>query len=105
MVLHEKGINFDVHEVDLGNKSEEFLSVRPKSERGSDDPRNGLVLCASHHRAFEVGLFAIEPSSLRIHTNTRGPDADSLRINHATLDHLPKKPHAEALQWLWAKWQ
>ncbi len=29
MVLHEKGINFDVHEVDLGNKSEEFLSVSP----------------------------------------------------------------------------
>ena len=29
MVLHEKGIDFDVHEVDLGNKSEEFLSVSP----------------------------------------------------------------------------
>ena len=29
MVLHEKGINFDVHEVDLRNKSEEFLSVSP----------------------------------------------------------------------------
>ena len=27
MVLHEKGVNFDVHEVDLSNKSEEFLSV------------------------------------------------------------------------------
>lgn len=78
--------------------------LRPKRERGSDDPRNGLVLCASHHRALDAGLFAIEPSSLRIHTNTRGPDADSLRIDHATLEHLPKKPHAEALQWLWAKW-
>ncbi len=29
MVLHEKGVDFDVHEVDLGNKSEEFLSVSP----------------------------------------------------------------------------
>ena len=29
MVLHEKGIDFGVHEVDLGNKSEEFLSVSP----------------------------------------------------------------------------
>ena len=29
MVLHEKGIDFDVHEVDLANKSEEFLSVSP----------------------------------------------------------------------------
>ena len=29
MVLHEKGIDFDVHEVDLSNKSEEFLSFSP----------------------------------------------------------------------------
>jgi glutathione S-transferase len=29
MVLHEKGIAFDVHEVDLSNKSEEFLAASP----------------------------------------------------------------------------
>jgi glutathione S-transferase len=29
MVLHEKGVDFDVHEVDLSNKGEEFLSVSP----------------------------------------------------------------------------
>ena len=29
MVLHEKGIGFEVQEVDLSNKSEEFLSVSP----------------------------------------------------------------------------
>jgi glutathione S-transferase len=29
MVLHEKGIDFEVHEVDLGNKSEEFLELSP----------------------------------------------------------------------------
>src|SRR5829696_5565714 len=29
MVLHEKGIDHDVHEVDLSNKGEEFLSVSP----------------------------------------------------------------------------
>src|SRR5829696_1961188 len=29
MVLHEKGIDFEVHEVDLSNKSEEFLEVSP----------------------------------------------------------------------------
>ena len=29
MVLHEKRVDFDVHEVDLSNKSEEFLSVSP----------------------------------------------------------------------------
>ena len=29
MVLHEKGIDFEVHEVDLENKSEEFLKASP----------------------------------------------------------------------------
>ncbi len=29
MVLHEKGIDFEVYEVDLRNKSKEFLSVSP----------------------------------------------------------------------------
>jgi glutathione S-transferase len=29
IVLYEKGVDFDVHEVDLSNKSEEFLSVSP----------------------------------------------------------------------------
>jgi glutathione S-transferase len=28
-VLYEKGVDFDIHEVDLSNKSEEFLSVSP----------------------------------------------------------------------------
>src|SRR5215212_1207833 len=29
MVLHEKGVDFETYEVDLANKSEEFLSVSP----------------------------------------------------------------------------
>ena len=29
IVLYEKGIDFDVHEVDLANKSEEFLKASP----------------------------------------------------------------------------
>ena len=32
MVLHEKGIAFDVHEVDLSNKSEEFLDASPTAK-------------------------------------------------------------------------
>jgi len=79
--------------------------LRPKRKHGSDDPRNGLVLCASHHRALDAGLFAIEPSSLRIRYTASGPDAASLRIDYATLDHLPQKPHIEALRWLWNRWQ
>ena len=80
-------------------------AVRPKKERGSDDPRNGLVLCASHHRALDAGLFAIEPSSQRICFPSSGPDADALSIRYSTLEHLPKKPHREALEWLWTRWR
>jgi putative restriction endonuclease len=79
--------------------------LRPKRKSGSDDPRNGLVLCASHHRALDAGLFGIEPHTLRIHVTESGPDADSLRMDYPTLDHLPKKPHSEALRWLWTTWR
>lgn len=79
--------------------------LRPKSERGSDDPRNGLVLCASHHRALDTRLFAIEPGSLRLRYTPSGPGAASLRMDYSTLEHLRKKPHAEALKWLWNRWQ
>ena len=79
--------------------------LMPKRERGSDEPRNGLVLCASHHRALDTRLFAIEPNPLRVRYAASGPDADSLRIDRSTLEHLSKKPHHEAIEWLWSKWQ
>jgi putative restriction endonuclease len=79
--------------------------LRPKKERGSDDPRNGLVLCASHHRALDARLFAIEPESLRICYTASESEPRSLRIEYPTLEHLPKKPHKDALEWLWNRWQ
>jgi predicted restriction endonuclease len=42
--------------------------VRAYRDKGSDDPRNGLVLCATHHRAFDKKLFAIDPSTLQLPT-------------------------------------
>jgi putative restriction endonuclease len=33
--------------------------IRGKSERGSDDWRNGIPLCATHHDAFDSHLFGI----------------------------------------------
>ena len=40
--------------------------IRPVSENGSDDPRNGLVLCANHHLAFDANLFAFDPETLEV---------------------------------------
>ena len=40
--------------------------IRGKREKGSDDWRNGLPLCATHHDACDAQLFAIHPETLSI---------------------------------------
>lgn len=79
--------------------------IRPKLADGSDDPRNGLVLCANHHRAFDAGLFAVEPSTLIIHYLPAGPKQGALGISVESLINLPKLPHIEALVWFWEEWK
>ena len=76
--------------------------IRPKLADGSDDPRNGLVLCANHHRAFDAGLFAIDPT-LEIHCLPGGPDRAALGITVASIAHLSQPPHNDALSWLWSE--
>lgn len=79
--------------------------IIPNKAAGSYDARNGLVLCASHHRAFDAGLFAIEPNTLKVHLSPNVPDKSSLLITLPTLEHLPLKPHVQALEWHWQRWQ
>jgi hypothetical protein len=79
------------------------VHIRPRSENGSDDPRNGLVLCASHHRAFDAGLFGIEAESVRIACRDAGPTSEELRLTSRDLRHLRKRPHPQALQWRWER--
>ncbi len=78
--------------------------LTPKSEHGSDDPRNGLVFCAIHHRAFDAMLFTLEPQTLSVQTKVNGPDLARLRIKFSSLLHLRKKPHPLALSSRWHKW-
>jgi len=75
-----------------------------KAEDGSDDPRNGLPLCALHHRAFDKGLFAINPDTLTLITRQNGPDRSEMAITKDDLGHLRAKPHQSALEYRWAKW-
>ncbi len=82
----------------------EAAHMRPKEHNGSDDPRNGLVLCATHHRAFDAGLFAIEPQTLSLMFQDQGPTAKDLAIHRSCLQHLSRKPHSDALEWRWKKW-
>ena len=91
-----------------GIKLKEVLDaahIRPKEKRGSDDPRNGLVLCASHHRALDAGLFGIEPDTSKIYFNPNGHSGADLRITHSGLGHLRQQPHRDALKWHWQEWK
>ena len=75
--------------------------LHPKAKKGSDHAGNGLVLCATHHRAQEAGLFGIEPETTRIVAREGGVSLGDLGIKFETLQHLPTSPHKDALQWLW----
>lgn len=77
----------------------------PKKERGSDDPRNGIVLCCLHHRAFDRGLFAINPEGLKITPQPNGPSLEKLSIVYKDIKHLTNLPHQEALLLAWKLWK
>jgi hypothetical protein len=79
--------------------------IGPKKEQGSDDPRNGLVLCPNHHRAFDAGLCAVNPDTFEIQSKDGGPSAVDLQIANASLAHLRQRPHKEALEWRWQRWK
>jgi hypothetical protein len=55
-----------------------------KADKGSDDWRNGLPLCATHHAAFDADLFAIHPDTLEV-TLAEGLDRITLGIQGSTL--------------------
>ena len=74
--------------------------IIPVADGGSNDPRNGIPLCPTHHRAFDQNAFLVNPHTLEL--VTPGVDSlDDLRIPVTSIDHLPAKPHVEALAWRW----
>jgi hypothetical protein len=77
--------------------------LRSYRDGGSDDPRNGLVFCATHHRAFDKQLFGIEPSTRRLVCREDGPNAQDLGITKSSLSGMSAQPHADALTWCWSR--
>lgn len=47
-----------------------------------------IALYALHHRAYEIGLFDVDPMALQITTPFNGPDADSLKITCSDLSRV-----------------
>jgi len=75
-----------------------------KSDRGSDDWRNGIPLCATHHDAFGSYLFGIDPMTNVIQCKP-GIDEQSIGVRKRVLQPLKNAPHVEALRWRWEKTQ
>jgi putative restriction endonuclease len=68
------------------------------AHNGSDDWRNGVPLCSTHHDAFDAHLFAIRPETLEIVTMP-GVTPDSIGIGTTAFSSLRQRPHLEALNW------
>lgn len=72
----------------------------PKKAKGSDDAQNGLALCANHHMALDLGLWRISPDSMTL-VAAEGVTLGKLQISRTNLSHLPERPHADSVTWLW----
>jgi putative restriction endonuclease len=75
--------------------------VVPVSSGGSDDPRNGLLLSASHHRAYDKHLWTINPKTLDIETTVKGPSLKMMKFEVSSVKHLLSNgalPHPDALE-------
>jgi putative restriction endonuclease len=75
--------------------------IIPDEKAGPNDPRNSLILCATHHRAFDEGLVFIHPQTLELIQGNKNIDLDKAGIKKQSLAHLVNKPHAHPLQWRW----
>ena len=72
--------------------------ICPVQEGGSDDARNGLVLCLNHHRAMDMGFIRVNPDTLLV-SASEGHQLAALRIERPSLSHLSRQPATEALEW------
>jgi hypothetical protein len=75
--------------------------ICPVEENGSDHPLNGIVFCLNHHRAFDAGLFQIDPETLEVKIK-RSYSAQGLGLTRTSIRHLRQIPHPEALKWAWS---
>lgn len=73
----------------------EAAHIIPKGSKGSDDLRNGLPMCANHHRLFDANYFAFDEKTNII--MRKGIDAGKLGISRSDLKHLRNSPHPNAI--------
>ena len=88
--------------------------IIPKRVNGTDDPRNGLALCRSHHWAFDVGLWTLTPK-YDVLVSPMAQKAEIRNFELLELDGKPLRepsrdavvPHLRAVDWhnqnIWRK--
>jgi putative restriction endonuclease len=74
--------------------------IRGKAQKGSDDWRNGIPLCATHHEAFDAHFFCIDPSSGVIGCKP-GLNPSDIGLSFDKIRLLKNSPHIDALNWRW----
>lgn len=81
----------------------EAAHLCPVEEDGTDDPRNGLVVCLTHHKAFDAGLLLVDPASREVHAGPAVSDLKSIGVAVTSIGHLRQAPHRNALMWAWSQ--
>lgn len=88
--------------------------IIPKHKNGSDDPRNGLALCRTHHWAFDNGIFTLTHNH-EVLLSPLATQADSKNFTLLEMQNKPVllpdnetiHPHPEAINWhqqnIWRK--
>ena len=82
----------------------EAAHVVPRHKNGTDDSRNGLILCAVHHRIFDANAVGIEPHDLTI-VPIEQETLNRFRITRSSIKHLKAQPHVKALEQRWAQFK
>lgn len=93
-VLKRYGKTCSVCDFDIEDAIE-AAHIIPKGSRGTDDIRNGIPMCANHHKLFDANYFAFDENTRVIFRNNI--DAKILGITRSDLKHMKRSPHTEAL--------
>ena len=80
--------------------------IVPKHKNGTDDPRNGLSLCRTHHWAFDTGVFALS-DNYEVLLSPSIQEADSCNFPLLEMEGKPillpshevLQPHLDAVEW------
>ncbi len=73
--------------------------IIPVASGGTESTENGMLLSAGAHRALDAGLWAINPSTLKIETKKDGPSIQRMKLTRTDLTHQAENLNFEALEY------